>query len=217
MIISDVQKLVADEVRDQSGVLQPDDMIQAMNDALAQLSHDEPFEAVVDVPVNNASSLPAPEGFEYGLSQVMCAEYPINQSPRAFITASPYRTPDGVVLEIDYIASGTVRLTYTRPHVLHLSDATKTTLTARQQSPLACYAAYLLCGQLVSYYAHNTDSTFGADSADHQSQSQQFRSRAGDLLRRYKSKIKMKEPSSQAAGASANWDRPTTGLFRRRQ
>ncbi|MCV6605833.1 MAG: hypothetical protein OIF34_11050, partial [Porticoccaceae bacterium] len=101
---------------------------------------------------------------------------------------------------------------------LHVSDPGKTTLTTRQKAPLACYAAHLLCGQLVSYYAHNTASAYGADSADHQSQSQQFRTRANDLLRRYKSKIKMKEPSSQAAGASAtNWNRPSTGLFRRRQ
>jgi len=217
MIIADVQNLVADEVRDQDGVLQPDDIIQAMNQALTQLSIDEPYEPVLDIQVNNAYNIPAPEGFDYDNSQVLSAEYPLDLWPHEFIGATPYRTPDGVILEFSLKANGIVRLTYTRAHALDVSDPSKTTITERQKAPLACYAAHILCGQLASYYAHNTDSLIAADSVEHQSQHQQFRTRANDLLKRYKSKIKMKEPSSLAAGASINWNRPTYGLHARRQ
>ncbi|MGL4575418.1 MAG: hypothetical protein ACRCV9_11600, partial [Burkholderiaceae bacterium] len=59
------------------------------------------------------------------------------------------------------------------------------TIPLPQRYAVCCYAASVLCGELASHYAGDSDSTIQADSVDHRNKSQTWASRASALKTEY--------------------------------
>lgn len=186
MPLADYQQLVDDLVRDRENVVSADQRDAALAAALARYSADQPREVVVDVVSSGGQLLDLPDGFTED-SALLSLEYPVGQVPASEIPRaeiSLYRTPEGrrIALPLALDAGASVRVSYTAAQLL---DADQDTIPARHRQAVASLAAAIVCGQLASWYASESDPAISADTVNHQSKSQQWRLRAKDLAAVY--------------------------------
>lgn len=207
MALSYYQQTVSDLVRDDANQILPEHIERAIDAAVRQLSQDAPREPFVDLVGTGAQMYALPEDWASGSSRVVSIECPIGElPPRMLDRQRIFVTRDAAGAERvgiqDGLAVGTLaRLRYTAPHTV---SGQTDTVPEPYRWPVACYAASLLCGQLASWYANQTDSTIGADAVDHKSKSELWRSREREYERKYYIGVGLPVPSSGNAGAGTS-------------
>ena len=170
----DVQ-LVNDTMRD-----------NALAAALVKISRDSPRRVVEDTVT---PALPA--GWVAG-SALLAVEYPIGEIPPVYIEAMVYQTPLGETLYAA-LADGTpARVTYSTPW------AASSELSGPALEAFYCWAASVLCEQLATRFAQDTNSTISADSVMHESKSRNFAARAKALRARYYELLELADPDKRS-------------------
>lgn len=91
-----------------------------------------------------------------------------------------------------------VRVRYTLQHAL---TATEDTIPPADREAVAKYAAALLCEQLASLYASDTDSTLSADRSFGQTRSQAFAARAREYRKQFQAALGIDDKTAAPAGA----------------
>lgn len=180
-----------DSYFDQAAGLVTDTMrTEAITSALLKLSADAPRAVIEDI------DTPALPDAWSGANSVRSVEYPVGYVPPEYIQAHVYPGPAGVYQLYTSLAAGTtVRLTYTAPWTLGL-------VTGIQREALACWAAGLICEQLATRFAQDTDSTIQADSVMHESKSRNFAARAKSLRARYYELLGLIDPDKRPTAAA---------------
>lgn len=202
MALADYQTSVDDLVRDRDQVIQPEQRDAAIDSARLQYSADRPREVVVDQPTDGTSELDLPAGWADS-SQLISIEYPIGQLPTALVPladVSIYASPAGrkIRLPSATAAGSEARIVYTSWHLL---DADDDTIPQRHRLAVASLAASILCGQLASYYATESESTISADTVNRQTMSDRWRARQRDLAAVYTQAVGVR-PADRRMGAS---------------
>lgn len=196
-MLSDYQGLVDRLVRDDAGKLTAADRDEAIGLALIRYGQARPRQGVADV-APTGDTLPLPAGWVVGSSTLAGLEYPIGQLPPASIPGELYLGPDGLVVMLATRPAGPVRVRYTLQHAL---TATEDTIPLADREAVAKYAAALLCEQLASFYASDTDSTISADRSFGQTRSQAFAARAREYRKQFQAALGIDEKTAAPAGA----------------
>lgn len=203
-MIADYTALITQLAQDGAGHVTVDDLSAALALAVLRYSQDRPQRVVEDVTlVTAARQVDLPTGWEAGFSQLVQVEYPLDQSPPALLPRgeawSLYETPDGPVLlgASEWPAGAVARLTWTARHVL---DEDGSTLPEQHREAVCCWAAALLCEQLASRYAANSDPTIQADRVDQTAPQKAYTQRAQALRQRYLDELGVDAKRTQAAG-----------------
>jgi hypothetical protein len=219
MLTNDIETLVAAMLRDIDDVTDPLQDYNAIGLAVMRLSIDKPHCRVEDVTVVSSRLAELPSLWVTGFSALKRVEYPIDETPRAFIDdAELYTSPVGEKVDLFCGISGDVRMTYTVPYVLDVLDETLTTVPEKFKEPLASYVVHLLLNQLAANYSHSSDGIIKADSVDHGDKSRKFSSLAKVHLKKYEDQVGIEKPKEQGAAGVINWDRQRIGLpYARRQ
>ncbi len=198
--------LVQQNVRDDSGVLSPDDYDAALTLALSRYSSDRPRYRVEDLPATGSDRLNLPSGFQLGISSVTSVEYPLDAFPPECLDNDQYlvyQAPDGWLVRFAFAPTSEVRVTYSVAH--HVSD-TEDTVPIAHREAVACWAAASGCDQLASHYANASDSTIQADRVDRQNQSRDYAARAKALRARYLNELGVNEKKAAASGVIVDID-----------
>lgn len=204
-MLSDVQALVDDLVRDNLGQVTPDQRDTAIELALARYSVDRPREAteLFVSPGGLRLVMPLTWGPE---CRIVGIEWPIDQVPPARVTFYPVRSTTGrleALVETEIPGGDDLLIHYLGGHVL--TEAEDTTAAADREA-IAAYASSVLFEQLASLAARNTDSTISADSVDHRSQAQEYSARARAARKRYFDALGLGEATVvKPGGASVAW------------
>jgi hypothetical protein len=219
MLTNDIETLVNAMLRDIDGVTDPLQDYNAIELAVMRLSIDKPHLRVEDVTVASSRLADLPSRWVNDFSELQRIEYPINETPRAFIDrAELYTSPDGEKVDLGCVVAGDVRMTYTAPYLLDVMDEALTTVPEKFKEPLASYVVHLLLNQLAANYSHASDGIIQADSVDHGDKSRKFLSLAKTHLKKYEDQVGIEKPKEQGAADVINWDRPRLGLpYSRRQ
>ena len=202
-MLTDYTPLITQLAQDGAGHVTEDDISAALALAVLRYSQDRPRRAVTDVTLAAAARLvDLPEDWEAGFSDLVQVEYPIGQTPLALLPRGEawtlYETPDGPVLlgMSEWPAGAVLRLTWTRAHVVDVVD----TILAQHREAVCCWAAALLCEQLASRYAANSEPTLQADRVDQTAPQKAYSQRAQALRQRYLDEIGVDAKRNQAAG-----------------
>lgn len=203
MPLVEYRDLVDALVRDDTGKITFVQRDDAIAKAVARYSGDRPRTLVEDLVSAGGNHLDLPDGFDQAFSTLQALEYPIGRVPPTLIPNDRwrlYQSPGGItIMLLDAVAAGgTVRASYSAPHVL---DESTDTIPPKHAEALASYAAALLLDQLASLFSGDTDSTVQADSVDHQSKAAEFAARARTLRRRYFDELGIDPKRNVAAGA----------------
>ncbi|MBI2397733.1 MAG: hypothetical protein HYV17_08035 [Xanthomonadales bacterium] len=193
MTLAAFQASTDDLVRDRDGVISSLQRDTAISNAVARYSADRARPRVVDVVSVGGRFTDTPAGWVDGFSQLIAIEFPIGETPPAWIQvgeASIYRSPSAVQIQLplELTAGESIRYTFTGPHVV---DNSTDTVPSADMQPVAAYAASLLCDQLASYYATESAPTIGADTVDHQNKSRTFAARAKVLREQYATTLRI--------------------------
>lgn len=206
MALTDYYSLIAQLAQDSASRLTADDVDTAVRAAVLRYSKDRPRRIVEDLTAATGGQyLDLPVDWQAGFSAVQELEYPIGQVPRSLIPAGAegwelLPMPDGsdlVALAAGLPAGATVRLSYTRRHVL---TAGQDTLPEDDREAVCCWAAAILCDQLAAWYAANGDPTIQADRVDQTSPQKAYAAQAKMLRKRYQDEIGVEEKRNVAAG-----------------
>lgn len=210
MALADIQGLVDNLVRDESGATGPDVRDQAIALAVLRYSQDVERRATEDVAWSASGCFGTlPAGWVAG-SYLIEAEYPVGQVPRSLVEMSIYQAPDGQLLAVPQaIHTGElVRVVFAVPHALTGEDDGALDTTAPEhREALASYAASLLCKQLATKYSGERDSSISADHSNTESRARNFAARARDYRAAYYAGIGKLDPQSDKGGSAA----PGTG------
>lgn len=181
--IDECRAAVIRMVQDDGAVLtDPNDFDQFIRDAALRLSRNEPRSVVVDIAGDGDEYdllLEAP--FDDDFSTIKQVEYPAGRREKSLVDRldwERYPTPTGTYLRLlrDVPAVGeTVRITFT---ALHSIDGVSTTIPEVRQDAVKLLATALCCEAIASHYSNSSESTFNADSVNHESKAKQFAARA---------------------------------------
>lgn len=205
-MLSDYQTLVTDLVRDDAGRISTPQRDAAIATAVERYGSDRPRLKVEDLAGVSGTLLALPAGWQADFSALASLEYPVGNVPPTCIAQdrwSLYDEPAAkkIMLLDSLPAASTVRATFTVRHAL---DATTDTIPLQHREACAKYAAGLLCDQLASFYANETDSTIAADSVRQTSKAEAYRSRARDYRRQYQDAVGVDDKTAAPAGVVVN-------------
>lgn len=208
MSLSAITQLVAELVQDSDDRLSPESITHAIDSAVIKLSKDKPVLKLADVVADGGETLPLPDSWELGFSNIRFIEYPIGKFPVSMLSEHSYGVvpiPDGDELRlVDSIAAGeTVRLTHTMQHVL---TADASTLHNTQHDAVAAWAASILFGELAALYSGDSDSSISADSVDHGAKARNYAARSKAMQSRYYNDLGIEPKRNQAAGIVVDFD-----------
>lgn len=207
----DYLDIIADLTQDTDSVLTSTVIGRALDLAVERYSADKPRKVVEDFTASASSSrIDPPAGFVPDTSELLALEYPVDEQPPVYIRASEYRTSLASYLDLEVtVTSGdSLRATYTLTHTL--SDV-EDTIPLKHREAVANYAASLTCRQLSAHYAHDVDTTIGADSVDHQSKSDRFNRLANQYEGAYFESLGIPKERSQPAAEFVDLDLTLTG------
>lgn len=209
MALDDFQQLVSDLIRDDDNRIVREDRTEAINLAVSRYSKDRPLKEVEDVAASGGNYQDIPSKWQDGFSQLQSIEYPVGEVPPSFLQSGHwvmYQSVSGpqIVLSASVTAGDTLRMTYTRMHVV---DASQDTIPVIDREPVACYAAAYLCEQLANLYSRDSDSTIQADSVDHASKGRDFSRRAQTLRQRYFNELGINAKRNNASGVVVDFDK----------
>lgn len=178
MSLATYQTFVDSLVRDDAARITAEQRDAAIEQAVARLSRDKPRELLAEVTGASGQRVATPAGWVPGESRLVNVEYPVGETPPAYLDApTVYGKPDGsqeLVLVDALPAASTIRVRFTAPHKV---DTQADTVPAADQWGVVALAASIICGQLASFYANQTDSTIAADGVDHKSKSELYAAR----------------------------------------
>jgi len=204
MPLADFQTLVDALVRDadRGDVLTPADRDDAIASAVAQYSHAQPRNVVVDLTSPGGARIDVPAGFTAD-SRLVSIEYPVGRLPASELPLSEvrfYAQPSGRQIELPVVldAGELLRVTYTGAQLV---DAVDDTVPRHHRQAVASLAASFLCLQLASYYATEGEPTIAADTVDYKTKSDRFRALAKDYAAAF-TRVVGDTPSDRAQGAS---------------
>lgn len=187
MSLSDYQKLISDNVRDDENIIDTNHIDTSISLALNRYSKDRPNVTVEDVVADGTHILPKPTGWQNKFSKISTLEYPIGEVPPSTIETAfwqMYQAPTGEQIQThEKIGVGeSVRVNFSTKHTI---DIATTTVPECDKIALASFAAALLCDELAAHYSGDSDSTIQADNVDHGDKATRFSRRAGTLRKRY--------------------------------
>lgn len=200
MALTDYQDLVDRLVRDDAAKLDPVDRDSAITVAVERYSLDRPRNGVEDLTAAG-QLIDLPTAWEADFSELKTLEHPVGQVPPQLIPSdrwSLYSSPTGEQIMVIDGFTGTVRATFTRRHLL---TAAADTIPSYHRDAICKFAAAMLCDQLASLYASDTDSSMSAQASQGQSRSQAFASRAKEFRKQYQDAIGVEDKVSAPAGA----------------
>lgn len=180
MAIEYYQRQVADLVRDDGDRVTAEQIDAAVAAAVAQYSGQAPRSLTVEQTGAAGQFLATPEGWVADESRLVSIEYPVGDMPPQYVPdggAIVLPQPDGTetIGLIDGLPDpSTVRIRFTAPHVV---DSQADTVPQARRFGVALLAASIVCGQLASFYANQTDSTIAADAVEHKSKSELWAAR----------------------------------------
>jgi len=200
------QHVVRDLVRDDADRITTEQTDTAIASAVARYSGESP-RTVVEELEDQSGHYIAPTSWVAGRSRLASVEYPVGEVPPALVpdgAAMVIAEPDGTerVALVDALpAASTVRVRFTAPHeVTGQAD----TIPVERRLGIALLAASLLCGQLASWYANQTDSTIAADGVEHKTKSELWASRERTYLKQAEGVLGMvlasAAPATEAGG-----------------
>jgi hypothetical protein len=204
--LSTYQAFVDDLVRDDAARITPLARDAAVEQAVARLSALKPRRLIVEQTGVSGSRVAVPAGWVDGVSRLVAVEYPVGETPQVYVApdrVSSVALPDGSdeLAFVDALPDpSTIRTAFTAPHVVN-SQADSVPL--EDQWGVIALAASILCGQLASFYANQTDSTIAADGVDHKSKSELYAARERTYLTQAYATWGLDVPSAKTAGVGA--------------
>jgi hypothetical protein len=181
-VLGDFQTLTSDMLRDDVSRVNAEQLVRAIDLAVAQYSKDRPRMVVEDVVADGGHVVQHPEN-----AKVIFIECPIGEMPPAYLHASSwsiYQSPTG--LELRFIATlltgDTLRLTLQRSHEL---TAETDTIPVSDREAIASYAAAVLFDQIAAETSGDGNPTIPADTVNHAAKPENFAKRAERLRQRY--------------------------------
>lgn len=208
MSLLDLQTLVTDMVRDDSGHINVGDIDEAIALAVKQYSKDRPLDKVEDIVSLGGHYLAMPSEWQMEYSSLKSLEYPIGSFPPEFIdvaTYGLYNSPTGrqIMHDASLNSGESVRVTYTIQHTV--DGVTDTTLSLDHEA-ISSWAASALCEQLATFYSGNQDNLITADSVNHSDLASRYSRRAKDNRKRYYNMMGIEPKRNKAAGVQVDFD-----------
>lgn len=208
MSLLEIQTLVDNLVRDDSGQTDATDHDEAIALAVNQYSKDKPYEEVEDLTSAGGNYLDMPVKWQIEYSILQAIEYPIGRVPPTYLevaTYGIYNSPTGrkIMLNSALSNSDQARVTYTIRHVL---DGANDTIPVDDNEAVASWAAAVICEQLASHYSGDQDASVLADAVDHQDLAARFARRASTLRKRYYDMLGIEPKRNRAHGTVVDLD-----------
>jgi hypothetical protein len=202
-----------------SGLLDPEDEVQAAREALARYSYDLPRLIVTDLTGDGATyAFTLPDPFDPESSLVMRVEYPANQRPSAYLDSAEwvlYRAPSGMVLRLERLIPGhgeVVRVTFTAPHTLDgLDGSAETTVPRSHEEALVLLLASRMLYRVANRFVHLTEPVLADVQVERQSRAIDARELAQEMERQYQAFVRAAGISAGVAartGTVVHWDVP---------
>lgn len=208
MALSDVQDLVDNLVRDDSGAIATADRDAAIVLAVERYSSDRPRLAVEDLTGDGTKLLDLPAAWVDDFSAIQAIEYPVGSVPPEILDQDAwdlYTSPSAtqIMFLSAPVADAAVRVAFTIKHTLSLAADT---IPAAHREAVADWAAALLLDQLASRFSGDSASSIQADVVDHTSKAAEFASRARNLRKQYHDSLGVDPKRSAPAGTVVNLD-----------
>lgn len=201
------QTLFDDRVRVTGAPFTSQQKERAIQQALKDYAQVRPLVAAQDYAGDGATfDFALPTGWQEGLSTVRHVEYPAGERLPAVLEAEAwhfYVAPSGKKIRLVSITPATgqsVRITFTKPHVV---DALSSTVSALDEEAVADLAASIGLTDLAAHYANTQSPTITADSVNYGDKSRAYLEIAEKLKARYRKHLGLDQQS----------DAPPTGGF----
>ena len=198
--------------------LTDDEILDALEDAIAEYSQTRPVLKTVDIAANgtNETALPVASGWIDDFSTVRQIESPVGSNPPNYVDPRKwgmYRAPTGMALRwlIEYPANATgIRMTFSTIHSYGVTDPLLTTVPDLDHGAVCALAAHFCAIALASGYARTHEPILSADAATYRTKSQEWLSVAKNWRDVFENHM-----ASARAGTSANsnWDTRMTGGY----
>lgn len=211
------EALFGDRVRDSGAKITPAQIDRAIVAAAKRYSRVRPVEAVQDYAGDGATfDFAVPTGWMPELSTVRSMEYPAGQRQASLLESDQwnfYRLSTSVVkirlIAITPATGETLRVTWTKPHVI---DVAGSTIVAHDEEAVANLAAAIGLRELAAHYANTVDPTLAADSVNYRSKSSEYLKLANELEQQYREHLGIKDGESEliAGGTFVDVDRTSS-------
>jgi len=186
-----------------------------INDSLvssleSRFSEDFPQVIVLDITGDGTQRYDVPADWVEEFSFINALEFPVDDIPQTFVDKRRYsvdKLPSGqkiTLVNITPPASEEFRITYNIPW----SIATLENIPKHNNENFILLAASNLARLLSAAFSSHTDSRFEADTADHASQAENFKTIADDLLELYDNSI----GADEGVKAAGNFKTINVGL-----
>jgi len=206
--------LFADRVRDSGAKFTAAQIDRAIVEAVKRYSRVRPIEAIQDYPGDGASfDFALPAGWVQDLSTVRSLEYPAGERPMSILDEADwqfYRSSTSTqvlrLLVFTPTAGQTLRMTWTKPHLVDVSGSTVIT---QDEEAVANLAAAMGFRQLAASYANTVDASLAADSVNYRSKSSEYLKLADALETQYRQHMGLdaKDSETLAGGTMVDVDR----------
>ncbi|MBI3320013.1 MAG: hypothetical protein HYZ89_05450 [Candidatus Omnitrophica bacterium] len=206
----DFQAQLTLELKADTARLTPTDLDEFLKRAGEIYSKDRPRVVVADIAATGAFEYSVPADWDNDESVAVQVEFPVGEQAPATIPDDEwmvYRSATGAY-KLRFLETspngGTIRLTYTIPHVLKSTPTPNGTNTITDSAFMAVVykGAQLACEGLAAQYARTSDPAINADIVNYRTKSQEFSDRAKEFLSRYEAQI----GRDAAAGEIGEWD-----------
>jgi len=180
--------LIKTRAQDKDDVLLEHEFDDALEEALQEYSERRPQKRIYDIAGDGTTVLFAlPLDWQDGWSELRQVESLQGESPLTLLERSTYAvyrdTSDVLKLLFDTAPeSGTSRVLYT---TVHTADLTTTTIPSVHERALVTLGAAIASQWIANHYTAESDSTFGADTADHTGRSERYETRSKELRKRF--------------------------------
>ena len=197
----DFQAQLKLELKADAARLTDPELDQFLSRAGEIFAKDRPRVVVADIPASGTFEYAVPSDWDGDESVALQVEFPAGEQDPKVIPDDEwmvYRQATGTrklrFLEASP-SNGTIRLTYTIPHVLKATPIPNGTNTIPDSAFMAAIykGAQLACESLAAQYARTSDPTIAADVVNYRTKSQEFSDRGNDFLARYEAQIRRVE------------------------
>lgn len=181
----------------------PRTLERAIEQAVLAYSLAKPLHDSDDLAGVTGGVIALPTDWDAQFSTLLAVEYPIGVVPMATLEAAVARDETGtwhVLLAQDSLTDATVRVHFTRPHVLTNAACT---IPAAHCNAVACWAAAEMCRQLATAKGAERDSTMAAAVTSGQSMSGDLARRARDWMIQYRAELGLADPETSPAALPA--------------
>ncbi len=185
---------------------------RAIQQALKEYSQVRPLITAQDYAGDGTTyDLTLPTGWQDGVSTVQQIEYPAGQRQPIYLEADAwqfYLAPAGKKIRLVSITPSTgttLRLTYTKPHLI---DAVSSSVSGVDEEAVADLAASIGLTDLAAVYANTQSPTITADSVNYGDKSRAYLDIAEKLKTRYRKHLGLDQQSdAPPAGGFVDQDR----------